>query len=491
MSFRGRVRFICAAMALMVPLGEATAVAARPRPSPGESPGDRAHALASSLYDQAMTRSRAGDLAGTIDLLRRARQALKAIEAPPEAQGGIPWLLSDALEKQWTRDGVITGLDEALKLLEDHRRAWGSQDSDAAQYARERAQKGIAKLSRLRAKALYEQAIARQQAADPTGSAALLQQALRGLETASALTEPLAREVVDALVRACSENFAATKDGQHLQTAEGALVAARKAWEASSLGGRAEQLAHIEAQLSELRRQPIRVLHQSAIDAAASGDHRRAGELWTKAFSELSTLGGLAEPMGAAIVDAAAASAEKAFGSGHDPGSLDAANGLVASYLEGCPAMAKQSGHCELEQAKAHRKRLQDLSKWPPPSPPPPEPSPHPPPEPSPHRGVLVSGAVLVALGAGSLMAMGVGLGLGESADQELAGAMEADYVGLFKAGKRANVLAWTSGFVGGALLTTGAALLAVGLHRRGQARVTVQPMLQRRAAGLQVALQF
>ncbi|MBK7829346.1 hypothetical protein [Nannocystis sp.] len=428
MSVRGRVRSLVAAMALLV--GQATAVAGPARPLPGEPRS--AHALAGQLYKQAMRLSDAGDIAGAIDLLRQAHQALVAIEAPPEAQSGIPWLLSDALREQWTRDGDLTRLDEALKILEDHRRAWGSQDIEAAQLARERAQKGIAELSRLRAKALYDQALARQQAADPTGSAALLQQALRGLETASALTEPLAREVVDALVGACNENFAATKDSQHLQTAEAALVAARKAWEPSSLEGRAEQLAHIEAQLGELRRQPIRVLHQSAIDAAASGDHRRAGELWTKAFSELSALGGLPEPTGAAIVGAAVGSAEKAFESRHDPGSLEAAKGLVKSYLEGCPAMAK-SGHCELEQASVHQKRLQDLSKWPPPSPPPPEPSPHPPPEPSPHRGVLVSGAVLVALGAGSLMAMGVG-SAEESADQEPP-VPSRPIMGLFKAG--------------------------------------------------------
>ncbi len=92
---------------------------------------------------------------------------------------------------------------------------------------------------------------------------------------------------------------------------------------------------------------------------------------------------------------------------------------------------------------------------------------------PRPVRPLLVSGGVLLGLGAAGLGIMGGGMALGARAN-DLSGLDPTDIESRrnqFERGRAGNAMAIAGAVAGGALLVTGAALLAVGLRRRHAAR--------------------
>lgn len=118
-------------------------------------------------------------------------------------------------------------------------------------------------------------------------------------------------------------------------------------------------------------------------------------------------------------------------------------------------------------------------------------------------RAVTISGAVLLGVGGVGLGLMGVGLGRGAALEREgedLAAKLEADGVGGLELtdaladtrarGARANTLAVVGGAVGGALVVTGAVLVALGTTNRMR-RVAVAPWGGRGLAGLVFAGRF
>ncbi len=93
------------------------------------------------------------------------------------------------------------------------------------------------------------------------------------------------------------------------------------------------------------------------------------------------------------------------------------------------------------------------------------------------HRGdgrvAIAVGAASLALGVGGLAMMGAGLGMGRAAN-DLDGISADDIAARraqFDRGRTGNTLAVAGGVIGGALLTTGAVLLGVGLSRRAVGR--------------------
>lgn len=478
----------CAAALVCALAAPAPAAAAPPRTTP-EDP----FAVARRQTSEATKFREEKNFAREIELLTSAHQTLAAM--PPDTRNGIVWLLAAALRRQWEQDSDTAHLDAALTLLDAHLRALGTADSESLRSARERTASLIAELSRLRGTALYQQALVSRRGGDRKAVVAGLEQALLSLEAAAALTDPLAREVVDNLVTAHQEAFSETMDSGHIDAARTALQRLRTAWQASTHDGRADQLARLDAQLAALQRLPIAALHQSAGTAAAAGDRRRAAELWTRALADLTALGQLADPLGVAIVEAAANSAIAAMKAPVSPRDdsrslLTGAQTLARSYLADCPRAPAASTPCELQRVQ---KIVAELEKFQRPDP---DPDPTPPPARRPaHRPFVISGAALAALGVGGLAVMGAGLGLGKRAERDLESAKattaETMYKDIIDGGNLANKLAWAGGVVGGVMLVTGTALLVVGLRHPKQSRLAVHPVLSSRLAGVVLGMRF
>jgi hypothetical protein len=481
-----RVAAFAAAAALTLPAMPVSAAPAAAKPGVArESP----YVVARRLLDEATARRDAGDLAGEVERLTRARQAL--LDAPLTDQSDIVWLLSAALRRLWTKDHDVRRLDAEIELLDGYRRSWAATASDASRAEQDLASKAIEEVARLRAAELLREAEARASAGEHPAAIALLERAIGGLAETSGLADPVSRALVDALVAARLAVYSASRDAKDLAAAEAVLVAVRKAWEASSRPDRAGQLAHLDEQIRALRRQPGASLHQAAVDAAASGARQRASELWTEALDSLTASGGLADPLGVTIVEAATASA-LALVDDAPPRAEDqrelllAARSLAGKYIERCPGEAHaEAPACAVDRARKCQESLDGLLRPVAPPPPPQKSSP-------PHRPLLIGGAVLTALGGGGLAAMSAGLGIGARTERELRAAMDQDlYAGIFDRGRQANTIAWVGGVVGGALLVTGVALLAVGVKRRQSAQRAPRSGLAPGQAGVGWVLRF
>lgn len=136
-----------------------------------------------------------------------------------------------------------------------------------------------------------------------------------------------------------------------------------------------------------------------------------------------------------------------------------------------------------------------------------PEPEPQPEPEPKPEsdlepdpvvdaragRGLIIGGAVVSGLSAVGIGVMGFGLADGPRAQQAFKEAPDA--AGRAEAvtrGNRANNLAIAGGVVAGALLTTGVALIVVGVRKRTQeARPQLGLSLHPQHAGITLGMRF
>ncbi len=109
---------------------------------------------------------------------------------------------------------------------------------------------------------------------------------------------------------------------------------------------------------------------------------------------------------------------------------------------------------------------------------------------------MVIAGGLLTGFGAVGLITMGSAMAVGAARDrqtQQITSEPEHDHNlvdELSEEGRRANNIAWVGGIVGGALLVTGASLLAAGVYKRRR-ELVIAPAVGRASAGLWLSTSF
>ncbi len=234
--------FHCLAAILTLTFPPVPASAAPPA-TPSATTIDQAYHTASELLNEA---SACKNIRCQVAPLSRAYEILAEIKAPLDRTDLIVQQLSAVFHELWKTDKRLEDLDAELDLLVKHRNRWGSEDSAAARSACEHANRGIAEVSLLRADVFYQRGLTRQ-ANERKTAIVDFEAALHSLEGTPGLTAPLARQIVDDLVKNYTLEFLANdRDFGPLDAAEAALLIASKAWTESANDHRTEELAHLQ-----------------------------------------------------------------------------------------------------------------------------------------------------------------------------------------------------------------------------------------------------
>lgn len=234
-----------------------------------------------------------------------------------------------------------------------------------------------------------------------------------------------------------------------------------------------------------------------------TADYQAAVELWTEAYAQVPDNSDGAQIRVLLIFNIATAR-ERAFDVTQDPAELRQAKILLGNFEKSIPAIYGEGAEADAERARVQEKvaaldeRLAAYEASQEPDPvvvtPPPEPDPDPEPVEDNSRGLIIGGAVAAGIGVIGLGVMGAGLSIGASAN-DITDLEETDVQGRrdqFDRGRTGNRLALVGGIGGGALLVTGAVLLALGLKRKkAGGAVSLVPTANRNSAALMLRGRF
>ncbi len=251
--------------------------------------------------------------------------------------------------------------------------------------------------------------------------------------------------------------------------------------------------------------QRARALYDRGKAKFETAQYLEAIELWTEAYGTVPDEPGTARIKALLIYNIASAQ-QRAFEIQRDPKHLRQAKVLMENYAQNIPQLYEDEREAEAERAKIEA-RLQEIeatlastetragdSAD--------EEETAPVVASSPTEGaadggkrrrtLLVTGGTLAGLGVVGLGVMAGGLAMGAAAN-DLSELMDDDIEGRraqFDRGRAGNVLAWTGGFVGGALLVTGAVLVGLGVEA-GVRKTAAAPFVSPHGAGLAVRGRF
>lgn len=246
-----------------------------------------------------------------------------------------------------------------------------------------------------------------------------------------------------------------------------------------------------------------------------TADYPAAIELWTEAYAQVpdTAEGGQIKVL---LIYNIATAREKAFELTRDPVQLRQARILLEDFERSIPALYGEGQEAEAERARVREKlaaveaQLEEIEREqqarddhpqmpgdgvepgtdPASSS---DPATDEPASDPAAKGLVIAGAATLGLGVAGLGMMGAGLAIGDEAN-DISDLDPTDVDARrerFDRGRTGNTLAIAGGAVGGALVITGAVLLALGLKRKKASAVALVPSMGPRGASLALRARF